>query len=75
MSERKTVAGAYAEISRHEAECALRYGHLNDTISAFKDKLDSSHKRAGRIELAAWGVLVSVVLMLIGALIKLSTGA
>lgn len=75
MSERKTVAGAYAEIRKHEDECALRYGHLNQTLAAFKEKLDSSHRRAGRIELAAWGLLVSLVLMLGGAVLKLSIGA
>lgn len=75
MSERKTVAGAYAEIRKHEDECALRYSHLNETLASFKEKLDSSHRRAGRIELAAWGLLVSLVLMLGGALLKLSIGA
>lgn len=75
MSERQTVAGAYAAIEKHEDECALRYGHLAETMSAFREKLDASHKRAGRIELAAWGVLISLVLMLGGALLKLSLGA
>lgn len=74
-TERKTVAGAFAEIRKHEDECALRYGHLNDTLSGFREKLDSSHRRAGRIELAAWGLLVSLVLMLGGTLLKLSVGA
>ena len=75
MSERKTVAGAFAEIRKHEDECALRYGHLNDTLGSFKDKLDGACRRAGRIELAAWGLLVALVLMLGGALLKLSVGA
>jgi hypothetical protein len=75
VSERKTVTGAYAKIGEHERECALRYGHIADTLAAFKEKLESSHRRAGRIELAAWSLLVALVLMLGGALLKIGTAA
>lgn len=75
MTERKTVAGAFAAIQKHEDECAIRYSHLADTMAGFREKLDSSHRRAGRIELAAWGLLVSLVLMLGGTVLKLSVGA
>jgi hypothetical protein len=36
MSETKTVAGAYAKIESHEAECAIRYGQLNTTLNEIK---------------------------------------
>lgn len=72
MTDRKTVAGAYAKIDGHEAECALRYGHIADTLEAFKDKLDSSHRRAGRIELAAWSLLIGLVGTLLAVVIKLT---
>ena len=70
MSDRQTVAGAYAKMDKHEAECALRYSHLAETISGLREKVDSSHRRAGRIELAAWGVLVSLVTILGGLVIN-----
>lgn len=75
MTDRKTVAGAFAAIEKHEDECAIRYSHLAEIMSAFREKLDSSHRRAGRIELAAWGLLVSLVLTLGGLVLKLSVGA
>lgn len=32
MTDRKTVAGAYAKIDKHEDECAIRYGHISETL-------------------------------------------
>lgn len=37
MSDRKTVAGAYAKIDSHERECTLRYEALNASIRDLKD--------------------------------------
>lgn len=37
MSERQTVAGAYAKIDSHERECTLRYEALNSSIRDLKD--------------------------------------
>lgn len=51
---------------KHEAECALRYGNIDDKLTTFKETLDSAHRRSGRIEFAAWGVLVSVLTLLMG---------
>lgn len=72
MSEKKTLAGAYAKIEKHEDECAIRYAAISESLGGFKEKLDSSHRRAGRIELAAWSLLVSLVLGLFWLVLKLS---
>lgn len=37
MTERQTVAGAYAKIDSHERECTLRYEALNSSIRDLKD--------------------------------------
>lgn len=37
MTDRKTVAGAYAKIDSHERECTLRYTALNNSIADLKD--------------------------------------
>ena len=52
--------------NKHEAECALRYGQLNDKLDSFKETLDSNNRRSGRVEIAAWGLLVSILTILIG---------
>lgn len=75
MSERQTVAGAYAKIEGHEDLCAERYRNIDNTLAGFKVTLESSHRRAGRIELAAWSLLVGLVMMLGGVVIKLGVGA
>lgn len=59
---------------KHEAECALRYGNIDDKLTSFKETLDSNHRRSGRIEFAAWGVLISVVTILLGLVIKGNLG-
>lgn len=59
-----------AKVNVHEAECALRYGQLNEKLDAFKETLDSNHRRSGRVELAAWGVLISVVTILFGMVMR-----
>lgn len=48
---------------------------VSDTLNGFRDKLDSSHRRAGRIEFAAWGLLVSLLLACFTIIAKLSGGA
>lgn len=70
MSDRQTVAGAYAKIEGHEDLCAERYKNIDDKLIGFKATLDSSHRRAGRIELAAWSLLISLVLILGGLVLK-----
>ncbi|QTC88118.1 hypothetical protein [Brevundimonas pondensis] len=37
MTDRQTVAGAYAKIDSHERECTLRYEALNNSIRDLKD--------------------------------------
>jgi len=54
----------------HERECVVRYDGINEKLDAFKNTLDSNHRRSGRIELAAWGVLISVLTLLVGLLLK-----
>lgn len=54
MTERQTVAGAYARISEHERECALRYQTLASTLTDIK-----SDAREHRTLL--WGILLSVL--------------
>lgn len=64
-----------AKVNQHEAECALRYGNINDKLDAFKETLDSNHRRSGRVELAAWSLLVSVLLLLLGIMAKGGIGS
>jgi hypothetical protein len=54
MSERQTVAGAYAKITAHEDICAERYGNIHSTLSDLKDG-QKSHGRA------AWGIALALV--------------
>ncbi|MEH6697190.1 MAG: hypothetical protein V7672_00680 [Brevundimonas sp.] len=72
MTEKKTLSGAYAKIEKHEDECSIRYREISGILEGFKDKLDSSHRRAGRIELAAWSLLVGLVMGLFWIVMKLS---
>lgn len=64
MSERQTVAGAYAKIGEHERECALRYEALADTLGDIK-----SNAREQRTLL--WGILLSVLGFLFVTLIAI----
>lgn len=54
MTERKTVAGAYAKLEGHERECALRYEALGQGISEVKATLKW-------VLVTAAGVLISLV--------------
>lgn len=58
------------EQNAHERECAVRYTSIDEKLDAFKTTLDSNHRRSGRIEFAAWGVLVSVVMLLLGLVLR-----
>lgn len=67
MTERRTVADAHARIdvleadqNSHERLCAERYGNIDK-------KMDSYGRRTTRIEVAAWGILASLVLALLKA--------
>lgn len=67
MTERRTVADAHARIDvleqvqdGHERLCAERYGNINKALESFG-------RRTTRIEVAAWGILASVVLALLKA--------
>ncbi|MGV2480921.1 UNVERIFIED_CONTAM: hypothetical protein IGO34_29445, partial [Salmonella enterica subsp. enterica serovar Weltevreden] len=56
MTERQTVAGAFAKIESHERECTLRYEALNHAIEDVKNGLKWAIKLAVGImfSLIAW---------------------
>lgn len=54
MSERQTVAGAYAKIDAHEDICAVRYKAIEDGLSDVKSEV----KRHGA---AAWVIAVALL--------------
>ncbi|MNE79733.1 hypothetical protein D3C80_1762480 [compost metagenome] len=58
---KQTVAGAYAKIERHEAECALRYEALGDAIGGVKGETEAI-KKGIRMAL---GMLATIVFSLI----------
>lgn len=79
MSDRRTVAGAHNRIdvveksqTDHEMICAERYATISGTLSSLTEKVDGNHRRAGRIELAAWSLLISLVVGLFWMVLKLS---
>lgn len=53
MSERQTVAGAYAKLNEHERECANRYSSLNKTLDEIK--ADAKEHKA-----LLWGILLAI---------------
>lgn len=79
MTDRRTVAGAHSRIddvekaqTDHEMVCAERYATISTTLGNLTEKVDSNHRRAGRIELAAWSLLISLVVGLFWLVLKLS---
>jgi hypothetical protein len=62
-------------VNLHEAECALRYQQINEKLDGFKETLDSNHRRSGRVELAAWSLLVAIIMLLLGVMAKGGIGA
>jgi predicted negative regulator of RcsB-dependent stress response len=55
MSDRQTVAGAYAKIEAHEDLCAERYSNIHDKLGELRDDA----KNTGRL-------VVGVLLALLG---------
>ncbi|WP_374387112.1 hypothetical protein [Brevundimonas sp.] len=77
MARAPSMAGLQREVDRvdakvnlHEAECALRYQQINEKLDGFKETLDSNHRRSGRVELAAWSLLVAIIMLLLGVMAK-----
>jgi len=54
MSDRKTVAGAYAALGAHESECAVRYTEINNTLGRL-EKGQEKHERA------AWSLVLAIL--------------
>ena len=65
MTERQTVAGAYAKIDSHEEICALRYAQIASTLVDLKEDSKAQRRLLQTVLLAVAGFALATLLTVI----------
>lgn len=61
MSDRQTVAGAYAKIESHEELCAERYRNIHSALEDLKDGIEGHRKTAQWVFRTAAAAAVALI--------------